>query len=413
MDQQVAQLAVGRESASHDLGAVSAGIDVEALAARLTDVMLAEVYADIMDPDVLRPLLLKATVQKLNGLGGLLAGDITLDELQVPAALAFAAEVGRQGVSEQNLERSYRVGTEALWDEWIVMMERHCEQTGEPAVELLRASVPIVFGFVDRMLFGSLAAYHEAVAARHQTRAFRRARLVAQILDGTLGDPGTETEQFIGYRLGLHHLAGVLEAGDRAEDMQLIAQFKTVAAAGELLVLDHRAAPTEFWLGLRGPLSRSTQAALTACAAGSGRRIGFGQVTPGINGFRASAGSARDAARIQAMLGDNAPPVVWAEDLQIEMLALGSPDAARALVDRVLGPALQDSLLNARVRETLGAWLVTGSYVSAAATLGVHEQTVRQRLRRLEDALGRSLHDQRTELHVALRLSQLTFPPVT
>jgi DNA-binding PucR family transcriptional regulator len=80
-------------------------------------------------------------------------------------------------------------------------------------------------------------------------------------------------------------------------------------------------------------------------------------------------------------------------------------------VERVLGAALEGGLLTERVRETLEAWLVTGSYVGAAAMLGVHEQTVRQRLRRLEEALGRSLHDRRTELHVALRLSRLTFPP--
>src|SRR6202034_2495285 len=117
-----------------------------------------------------------------------------------------------------------------------------------------------------------------------------------------------------------------------------------------------------------------------ALATASGRRVAFGEATPGLGGFRASAAGARDAARIQAMLADNAPQVVWAEDVLIEILALGSPDGARALVDRVLGLALEGGLLTARVRETLEAWLVTGSYVSAAATLGVHEQTVRQRL---------------------------------
>jgi DNA-binding PucR family transcriptional regulator len=411
MDQQVAPLAFGRESGVHDLAAVSAGIDIQALSTHLTEVMLAQVYSDVVEADLLRPLLTQATVEKLTGLAGLIAGTLTLDELHAPAALAFAAEVGRQGIPEQNLERSYRVGTEALWDEWMVVVERHCEQTGEPLVDLVRASIPVIFGFVDRTLFASLAAYHEAAAARHQSREYRRARLVAQLLDGTLVDPGIETERFIGYRLGQHHLAGMLDAGDRAEDQRLIGGLKAAGNASELLVPDHGSAPTKFWLGLRGPLSQATRNALHARAAASGRRIAFGEAMPGLAGFRASAAGARDAARIQAMLADNAPQVVWAEEVLIEMLALGSPDGARALVDRVLGLALEDGLLTARVRETLEAWLVTGSYVGAAATLGLHEQTVRQRLRRLEEALGRSLHDRRTELHVALRLSQLTFPP--
>ena len=407
MTQQIAQLPFAREAAGYDLAAVSAGIDIDALSAQLTDVMLAEVYSDVVDTDLLRPLLAEATVEKLHGLAGLMAGTITLDELHSDAALAFAAEVGRQGITEQKLERSYRVGTEALWDEWMVVVERHCEQTGEPVVDLVRASIPIVFGFVDRMLFSSLAAYHQAVAARHQTREYRRARLVAQLLDGTLADPGTETERFIGYRLGQHHLSGVVDASDPG----LIDALKEACGAGDCLLVDHGSAPTEFWLGLRGTLSASTRNAVDAVAAASDRRVAFGETLPGLAGFRASASGARDAGRIQAMLADNGPAVMWAEDVRVELLALGNPDGARELVQRVLGAALDDGLLNPRMRETLEAWLVTGSYVSAAATLGVHEQTIRQRLRRLEDALGRSLHDRRTELHVALRLSQLTFPP--
>ena len=413
MNQQTAQSPLGREPGLHDLAWVSGEVDIEALSAHLTEVMFAEVYSDVVDQDVLRPLLAQATVEKLTCLAGLIAGTITMDEIEAPTALEFAAEVGRQGIPEHKLERSYRVGTEALWDEWMVVVERHCGETGEPLVDLVRASIPIVFGFVDRMLFASLASYHQAVAARHQTREYRRARLVAQLLDGTLTDPGVETERFIGYRLGQHHLAGVLDAGDRADDQRLIDAFKAAANAGELLVLDHGSAATEFWLGLRSPLTQATRNALHAQAAASGRRIAFGDAGQGLSGFRASAAAAHDAARIQAMLADHAPQVAWAEDLMIEMLALANPDGARGLVHRVLGPTLEDGLLTARVRETLEAWLVTGSYVSAAAMLGVHEQTVRQRLRRLEDALGRSLHDRRTELHVALRLSQLTFAPTS
>jgi hypothetical protein len=412
MDQHIAHLTVGGESsATYDLAPLAAAVDVEALSARLTEVMLAEVYSDVIDPAVLRPLLAQATVEKLACLAELIAGSITLDEIEAPSALAFAEEVGRQGIPEQMLERSYRVGTEVLWDEWVVVVERHCEQTGDSVVDVVRASIPILFAFVDRTLFVALAAYHKALAARHQTREYRRARLVDQLLDGTLADPDAETERFIGYTLGQHHLAGVLDAGDWAEDQRLAGELKRACQATELLVLDRGGAPTEFWLGLRAPKTAATRSALQAGASASGRRIAFGATKPGLSGFRASTAAARNAAKIQAMLSDNAPLVVWAEDVLIEMLALNNSDGSRELVSGVLGLALDGGLLTTRVRETLEAWLVTGSYVGAAAMLGVHEQTVRQRLRRLEDALGRSLHDRRTELHVALRLSLLTFPP--
>jgi DNA-binding PucR family transcriptional regulator len=152
------------------------------------------------------------------------------------------------------------------------------------------------------------------------------------------------------------------------------------------------------------------RASLATHAASTGRRIAFGDTMSGPAGFRDSMKSARNAAKIQAMLSDAAPRVLWVDDVRIETLALNDPDGARGLVSSVLGTALERGLLTSRVHETLEAWLVTGSYVGAAAQLGVHEQTVRQRLHRLEEALGHSLHSQRTELHVALRISTLALP---
>ena len=61
----------------------------------------------------------------------------------------------------------------------------------------------------------------------------------------------------------------------------------------------------------------------------------------------------------------------------------------------------------ARLRETLLAWLTMGSHGSAAAMLGVHENTVRNRLRAAEELLGVPLTGRRTELMVALRLERL------
>ena len=395
---------------AYDLAPLANAIEVEVLSAHLTDVMLNEVYSEVTDPELLRSLLARATLEKLETLAQLARRTITLDEVTAQAALAFAAEVGRQGISEQILERSYRIGTEALWNSWMAIVERHCARTGDPVADVVRASIPILFGFVDRMLFVSLASYHEAVAQRHQTIEYRRIRLVEQLLDGTLAEPGTSAEALLGYTFARHHLAAVLDAGESADNQRLADELKRACHAADLLLLERRGAPTELWLGLRSQMTGSMRAALEARTVSTGRRIAFGDVAPGLDGFRASIATARDAARIQTMLSNDAPQVLWADDVRVEMLALHNPAGARALVRSMLGTALERGLLTGRVRETLDAWLVSGSYVGAASVLGVHEQTVRQRLRRLEDALGRSLHDRRTELHVALRLSLLTLP---
>ncbi len=393
-----------------DLSPLAEAIDVEALSARLSEVMLDEVYRHVVEPELLQPLLVEATTEKLGCLGTLIAGETSLEQLRAPSALAFAAEVGRQGIAEQMLERSYRVGNEALWSEWMNIIERHCEQTGDRVGDVVRASIPLVFGFVDRMLCVSLVSYHEAVAARHQSLANRRAGLVEQLLDGTLTVAGIDTERFIGYAFAHHHLAAVLESGDWSGDRQLAAELKRAAQAQDLLVLDRNGASTQLWLGLRAPITPAIRSALEARVASTSRRVAFGEVKPGLRGFRASASTAREAANVQAALAGNAPQVIWAEDILVEILALSNPNGARSLVGSVLGTALDRGLLTTRVRETLQAWLAAGSCVGAAASLGVHEQTVRQRLHQLEDALGHSLHERRTDLHIALRLSLLNFP---
>ena len=392
-----------------DLAPLADAIDVDALSAHLTEVMLDEVYSHVIDPDVLQPLLVEATAEKLGALANLIAGETTLDELRAPSALAFAGEVGRQGIAERMLERSYRVGNEALWNAWMTLVERHCAETGDAVADVVRASIPILFGFVDRMLFASLASYHQAVASRQQTREARRARLVEQLLDGTLTEAGIDTERFLGYAFDQHHLAAVLDPGDVPHDQQLAAELKRASRARDLLVLDRNGPRTQLWLGLRGPVSPAIRSVLESRTAAAGRRIAFGEAKPGLAGFRASAASARDASKVQDLLADNAPPVIWAQDVLVEVLALNNPDGARSLVSSVLGTVLDRGLLTTRVRETLDAWLTSGSYVGAAATLGVHEQTVRQRLHQLEDVLGHSLHERRTDLHVALRLSLLSF----
>src|SRR5439155_2551128 len=113
------------------LAPLAEAIDVEALSAHLTEVMLDEVYSHVIDPKVLQPLLVEATTEKLGCLANLLTGEVALEEIHAPSALEFAGEVGRQGIAEQMLERSYRVGNEALWSEWMSVVERHCAQTGD------------------------------------------------------------------------------------------------------------------------------------------------------------------------------------------------------------------------------------------------------------------------------------------
>jgi hypothetical protein len=106
------------------------------------------------------------------------------------------------------------------------------------------------------------------------------------------------------------------------------------------------------------------------------------------------------------------PAVAQFEQTPLRVLAAAAPDAAGELVRAVLGPVLdlpaqdRSSLLR-----TLQAWFdAGGSAVETGKRLYCHPNTVRYRLRRLQEHTGRSLEDPRAvaELLAALDALRLT-----
>jgi DNA-binding PucR family transcriptional regulator len=100
--------------------------------------------------------------------------------------------------------------------------------------------------------------------------------------------------------------------------------------------------------------------------------------------------------------------LIVADDNLAQLLLAADPGLAADLAQTRLAPLaeLADGP-RARLTETLAAWLDRPGQVQAvAATLGVHPQTVRYRVRQLRDLFGERLEDPdaRFELALALRL---------
>jgi hypothetical protein len=115
---------------------------------------------------------------------------------------------------------------------------------------------------------------------------------------------------------------------------------------------------------------------------------------------------------VLASLPAGAPAVAQFEQTPLRVLAAAAPDAAGELARTVLGPVLdlpaqdRSSLLG-----TLQAWFdAGGSAVEAGKRIYCHPNTVRYRLRRLQEHTGRSLDDPRAaaELLAALDALRLT-----
>lgn len=137
-----------------------------------------------------------------------------------------------------------------------------------------------------------------------------------------------------------------------------------------------------------------------------------GPVRPG-----AASRSARQAARAAQVArgaGSGVVDVLGFASLQL-LLALeaGAPGAVAAYAGAVLGPldaaGVRGKTLSASVRAFLER---NGSWEEAAAQLGVHRHTLRQRLRRVEELTGRRLDSgrDRMELLLAFEARDLELP---
>lgn len=384
------------------VAALARGLDAAALAAHLAVTLEREVYPGFTDRPAAVQLLRASCDAKIRVLAQLLSQDGDPARVVVPEAIEFAHALARMGVPADTVERSYRVGQETVWQWWLDEVERHVAATGAPMAPILRATSPVMFGFVDRMLADTLEAYHGALEDQRRSVTDRRRRLVAQLLDGTVAAPSPEAERLLRYRLDGEHVAfAVADVAPAGCERLAQALHDALDGGGRLVVEDRELGGTVVWVRAAAELRNGVRAGVVRLLESSGYRVAIGEPADALTGFRRTREDACAAARVQRRLAPDGARVVWAADVRIETLGLAGAAAAARLVQRELAP-LHD--LDPVLRSTLEAWLTAGSNVGAAALLGVHEHTVRNRLRTVEALLGGGLHQRRTELHVALRL---------
>lgn len=160
------------------------------------------------------------------------------------------------------------------------------------------------------------------------------------------------------------------------------------------------------WLGSsRKVASRSARDAL---AGKRGIEVQFAVGEPGreLEGWRSTHFEAKAAfgVAIHRPVG-----VTCFSDVALEAIALQMPDLMRSLQAAYLAPLAGSKRRGTTLRETLRAYFEAGRNASSAAvTLRVSRRTVENRLRLIEQKLGRPLPECGAELELALRLEELT-----
>ena len=119
---------------------------------------------------------------------------------------------------------------------------------------------------------------------------------------------------------------------------------------------------------------------------------------------------ARSARRLAALRGQTAISVVTSDEVASHELLLATVPGSvlRSFRERLLGPLLAyDERHRAELLPTLREFLAcSGSWNACAARMYVHVNTVRYRIRRIEELTGRDLSslDDQVDFFLALRI---------
>jgi hypothetical protein len=306
----------------------------------------------------------------------------------------------RLGVPLQYVLQQYRLGHAIQWEAWFQLVE---EEEPDPTARraLLERGSRFFFDYADRMCDFATERYTDERERVLKSREQRRVHLVREVLEGRAVDPGA-----LGYELGGEHVAVIAWGPEAADAIRALAR-----QAGLPLLLVGAAEETWWgWLGTgrgeqpphtRGdddPLARE----LHRVRLPAGVRMAIGAPAPGPDGFRRTH---RQAVAAQRAATSRPDPVLLYDDVALEALAATDPAAATEFAARELRGIDGRDARSVRLRETLAAWFECGQNAAAAAArLGVHEQTIAQRLRAIEERTGRSVLARRAELETALRV---------
>lgn len=362
------------------------------LVERLVDRIAAEIDLYGSDAVVARAELHRSVADNFTFMLGAMS---TSDDPDLGPPRRTGRRRAQEGAPLPELLRAYRLGFAFLWEELLA----EARATGDDAVRALTDTAAAILTCSDEYAIALTEAYREAVSDRLVTTDRHRSALVEALVTGGVSDhgPAWEVAKLLDLPYEGSFLAVVAETALGAEPLpgvEALLSPHDVASAWRLSP-DQQVGVVS--LGRR-PVSLAVDV-LGELAAG---RVGVSPTFPTVE----HAPRAVRLARI-AMANLTGPGVAQFDDSPLGVLVAADPAVARDVVQRVLGRLLAlDADDRATLLATVEAWLDAGGSATAAGrALFCHPNTVRYRLRRVEELTGRSVDVPRAaaELTVALQ----------
>jgi hypothetical protein len=322
-------------------------------------------------------------------LGGLRHGVLPETCPTVDAAAAQgAAKVGEL----KALLNGYRIAQMTLWECWLDLVDQS-DATNRRRNDLLRHGSEYLFRYTGLLSDYVTDIYQnelERTARSGENRGFHAIRGFLEGAPLVDSPPDLDLERY--------HL-GLVAWGPAGEDL---ARELATTLGRPLLIISALNQSWWGWLSGSRPLSAREERSLLNLQAPEKAGIALGLEAFGEGGFTATN---RQALRARWVARKTNRQVVRYADVAVEALASENRADARAFVAQELRGIEDDTKASRERRETIAAYFAAEhNAASAAASLGVHQQTVANRLRAAEEQLGHPVGARRVELELAQRL---------
>lgn len=307
----------------------------------------------------------------------------------VPAALLAQARLdARDRVPLDTVLRRYFAGNALFGD----FLAEEAEREGVPNA-ILRNLLAAQATVGDRLLAAVSAEHAREAQVRPSGTAERRRESVKRLLAGEFVDHSE-----IEYDLEAQHL-GLMAKGTGAERpmrelaKRLDRRLLAVQREEELV--------WACWLGGNRPVETAEAVRILGELETKGVVITLGEPAEGLEGWRFSHLQAKAAL---AVAGGRGETIARYADVAIEAAVLRDDLLARSLHRLYLEPLERMRDGGNVARETLRAYFAAERNISStAAALGVDRRTVRNRIRAIEELIGRPLTVAAADLEIALR----------